>query len=125
VDWIGLGQVESSCECGNEPSGSIKCWETIERFANKMELQKNIRNDFKGFISLYIIIVSKRITHSCDRFIRLEHKSQSLQALKNLPQRRQALPLLFIQKSNQKRTARVMQSVFIKNSNSYTVYILL
>jgi hypothetical protein len=27
VDWI---QVESSCERGNEPSGSIKCWETTE-----------------------------------------------------------------------------------------------
>jgi hypothetical protein len=23
------GQVESSCEYGNKPSGSIKCWETI------------------------------------------------------------------------------------------------
>jgi hypothetical protein len=23
-------QVESSCEFGIEPSGSIKCWETIE-----------------------------------------------------------------------------------------------
>jgi hypothetical protein len=21
---------ESSCECGNEPLGSLKCWETIE-----------------------------------------------------------------------------------------------
>jgi hypothetical protein len=31
VEWIGLAQdrykVESSCELGNEPSGSIKCWE--------------------------------------------------------------------------------------------------
>jgi hypothetical protein len=29
VDWIGLAQVqvESSCELGNETSGSIKCWE--------------------------------------------------------------------------------------------------
>jgi hypothetical protein len=33
IGWGGLywcgsgwGQVESSCECGNEPSGSIKCW---------------------------------------------------------------------------------------------------
>jgi hypothetical protein len=26
-DWIGLAQVESSCKLGNEPSGSIKCWE--------------------------------------------------------------------------------------------------
>jgi hypothetical protein len=34
VDWIGLsqdrGQVGSSCEFGIEPSGSMKCWETIE-----------------------------------------------------------------------------------------------
>jgi hypothetical protein len=31
LDWIGLAQdrysCESSCERGNEPSGSIKCWE--------------------------------------------------------------------------------------------------
>jgi hypothetical protein len=26
--------VESSCECGNEPSGSIKCWETIKLLHN-------------------------------------------------------------------------------------------
>jgi hypothetical protein len=32
LDWpdSGYGQVESSCGFGNEPSGSIKCWETIE-----------------------------------------------------------------------------------------------
>jgi hypothetical protein len=33
VVWIGLAklqeQVESSCEFGIEPSGSMKCWETI------------------------------------------------------------------------------------------------
>jgi hypothetical protein len=33
VDWIGLAQDrnkwKSSCEFGYEPSGSIKCWETI------------------------------------------------------------------------------------------------
>jgi hypothetical protein len=33
--WTGLvgsgwEQVESSCEFGIEPSGSMKCWETIE-----------------------------------------------------------------------------------------------
>jgi hypothetical protein len=29
LDWSGLrqGQVESSCECSNEPSDFIKCWE--------------------------------------------------------------------------------------------------
>jgi hypothetical protein len=32
LDWSGSGQgqVESCCECGDERSGSIKCWETIE-----------------------------------------------------------------------------------------------
>jgi hypothetical protein len=39
VDWIGLAQDryrwrESSCELGNEPSGSIKCRETIEWLHN-------------------------------------------------------------------------------------------
>jgi hypothetical protein len=31
LDWSGSGekQVESSCEFGTEPSGCIKCWETI------------------------------------------------------------------------------------------------
>jgi hypothetical protein len=26
----GLGPVEGSCEYGNEPLGSIKCWEVLE-----------------------------------------------------------------------------------------------
>jgi hypothetical protein len=32
VDWIGLAQeqVESCCEFSIEPTGSMKCWETIE-----------------------------------------------------------------------------------------------
>jgi hypothetical protein len=30
VDWIDLAQVESSCECSNELSGSVKCWQTIK-----------------------------------------------------------------------------------------------
>jgi hypothetical protein len=28
--WLRNEQVESSCECDNEPLASIKCWETIE-----------------------------------------------------------------------------------------------
>jgi hypothetical protein len=31
---IGWGQVESSCEHGNKPSGVMKCWETIKRVHN-------------------------------------------------------------------------------------------
>jgi hypothetical protein len=30
MDWIDLGPVEGPCEYGNEPSGSIKCWEILE-----------------------------------------------------------------------------------------------
>jgi hypothetical protein len=34
MDWIDLtqdkDQWEGSCEHGNEPSGSIKCWEILE-----------------------------------------------------------------------------------------------
>jgi hypothetical protein len=30
VDWIGLEQMESSCEFGFEPSGCMKCWETLK-----------------------------------------------------------------------------------------------
>jgi hypothetical protein len=26
----GWGTVEGSCECGNEPAGSIQCWEVLE-----------------------------------------------------------------------------------------------
>jgi hypothetical protein len=26
----GLGQMAGSCECGNKPSGSIKCWELLD-----------------------------------------------------------------------------------------------
>jgi hypothetical protein len=40
VDWIGLAQdVERSCKCGNEPSGSINCWEAIEWPNNWWPLQ--------------------------------------------------------------------------------------
>jgi hypothetical protein len=30
MDWFGQGQVAGTCECGNEPSGSIKCGEFLD-----------------------------------------------------------------------------------------------
>jgi hypothetical protein len=40
VDWIGLVQDRyRSCELGNEPSGSIKCWETTEWLHNLWPLE--------------------------------------------------------------------------------------
>jgi hypothetical protein len=40
-DWSssGYGQVESSCECGYEPSGCMKCWETIKLLHNFWPLE--------------------------------------------------------------------------------------
>jgi hypothetical protein len=28
--WLRIGTVKGSCKQGNEPSGSIKCWEVLE-----------------------------------------------------------------------------------------------
>jgi hypothetical protein len=30
MNWIELAQVAGTCECGNEPSGSIKCVEFLD-----------------------------------------------------------------------------------------------
>jgi hypothetical protein len=30
VDWMELAQVSCACECGDEPSGSIKCGEFLD-----------------------------------------------------------------------------------------------
>jgi hypothetical protein len=36
LDWSELRkeQVDGSCECGNEASGSLKCWEVLEWLHN-------------------------------------------------------------------------------------------
>jgi hypothetical protein len=43
--------VESSCACGNEPSGSIKCWKTIEWLHNSRVVLSSVQLD-----SIYIYI---------------------------------------------------------------------
>jgi hypothetical protein len=44
TDWIDLAQdrgpMEGSCEHGDEPSGSIKCWEVLEWLHNWRLLKK-------------------------------------------------------------------------------------
>jgi hypothetical protein len=40
MDWIDLAQDRGSCERGNEPSGSIKCWEVLEWLHNWQLLKK-------------------------------------------------------------------------------------
>jgi hypothetical protein len=39
VNWVILTQVESSSGCGNEPSGSIKCWDSVEWLYNLWPLE--------------------------------------------------------------------------------------
>jgi hypothetical protein len=42
VVWTGLkGPVEGSCEHGNEPSGSLKCWEIREWLSEWRLLNKH------------------------------------------------------------------------------------
>jgi hypothetical protein len=38
----GLGPVKGSCEHGDEPSGSIKCWEILEQLSDCWLLMKDI-----------------------------------------------------------------------------------
>jgi hypothetical protein len=39
--WLRIGPVEGSCEYGNEPSGSMKCWEIFEWLHNWHLLKKD------------------------------------------------------------------------------------
>jgi hypothetical protein len=39
--WLRIGQVVGCCECGNEPSGSIKCGE----FLDQLRTGQLLRND--------------------------------------------------------------------------------
>jgi len=39
--WLRMGQVAGTCECGNEPSGSIKCGESDNRLAYQEGVSKN------------------------------------------------------------------------------------
>ena len=44
LDWAGTGQgqMEDACECGNEPSGSTKCWEFLDQLQNQLASQEGL-----------------------------------------------------------------------------------
>ena len=44
LDWAGPGQgrVAEACECGNEPSGSIKCGEFLDQLQTKLASQEGL-----------------------------------------------------------------------------------
>jgi hypothetical protein len=70
--------VESSCECGNEPSGSIKCWETTEWLHNVWPLERySAPQSELGFAFSFVcdIIYSFLITRQISIFpYKQEHK---------------------------------------------------
>ena len=43
LDWAGPGQrqVADACECGNEPSGSVKCEEFLDQLQTSQLLKKD------------------------------------------------------------------------------------
>ena len=43
LDWAGPGQrqVADACECGNEPSGSVKCGEFLDELLTSQLLRKD------------------------------------------------------------------------------------
>ena len=43
LDWAGPGyrQVADTCECGNEPSGSVKCGEFLDQLQTSQLLKKD------------------------------------------------------------------------------------
>ena len=43
LDWAGPGQrqVADACECGNEPSGSVKCREFVDQLQTSQLLKKD------------------------------------------------------------------------------------
>jgi hypothetical protein len=60
--WLRIGKVESSCELGNDPSGSIKCWESTEWLHNLWQvLQVHVRQ-----------VIFPTYVNVCDTFIALE-----------------------------------------------------
>jgi hypothetical protein len=52
--------VESSCEFGIEPSGSMKCWETIERPNNLWPLEKVLSST-----KLVYLVMKRNVRFSC------------------------------------------------------------
>jgi hypothetical protein len=48
--------VESSCEHGDEPSGYIKCWETIEQLHNCWPLK--LHSAPQSYLFIYLFILS-------------------------------------------------------------------
>jgi hypothetical protein len=41
LSWLRIGQVAGTCECGNEPSGSTKCGE----FLDKLQVGELLKKD--------------------------------------------------------------------------------
>ena len=56
LDWAGPGQIQvaDACECGNEPSGSVKCGEFLDQLQTSQLLKKDCAPQSK-YVSKYCI----------------------------------------------------------------------
>ena len=68
LDWAGPGQrqVADACECGNEPSGSVKCGEFLDQLQTSQLLKKDsapwskylLLPEVSNFVSLRILLIT-------------------------------------------------------------------
>jgi hypothetical protein len=51
--------VESSCELGNEPSGSIKCWESAKWLHNLLPIEWYLasQSQLVSYVNSYVILI--------------------------------------------------------------------
>ena len=70
LDWAGPGQrqVADGCECGNEPSGSVKCGEFLDQLQTGQLLKKDSAPCSKYGVS------KQRKIYSCAAAIALDQR---------------------------------------------------
>ena len=80
LDWAGPGQVQvtEACECGNEPSGSVKCGEFLDQLQTSQLLKKSApwskcRSHTTSSRFGYIVINDCRILNTYNGFKKKPH----------------------------------------------------
>ena len=60
LDWAGPGQIQMAdgCECGNEPSGSVKCGEFLDQLQTGQLLKKDSAQWSKKVSKLLQLVLS-------------------------------------------------------------------
>ena len=74
LDWVGpaQGQVADACECGNEPSGSIKCGEFLDQLQTSQLLKKDSA-PWSKYIHCNELFISSRMAGKNVNGLRKQH----------------------------------------------------